>query len=743
MSDFPENGSDKELNESRMLTNRVAGFSAHCRNGQDAPCTGECPYSLNVRGFLEKAARGSMRGAYNILSEELVFPETLCSICGHACRQACAAELGGNAVDLPFIERSVIAGAPKRGVKKFRVPVKEERIAVIGAGLCGVSAAYSLGSLGYQVTVFEKNDAPGGSLRGRISEAIYIPEFDSVFEAKNISLETGVEIADLSELSSFDGVIVATGSGGCCFGIGSGGAGFIRNDNVFMAGEVTGSPVTSSVAFGKRAGTAMDRYLKAGEKPERGSFPAPGHRDLPDTCISCAPDRAAAQEEAGRCIMCDCTKCVDVCEFMKFYKKVPTRFEIDIPGTLNPIELVRQRTATRQLMSCDDCRLCESECPEGIRTGEVLMQVRTAMAHDKVLPAAFHDFWIRDMMFSCSAEAAYLKEPENGFLYFPGCLLGGSDPENVTGSFGLLEKILPGSGIYLSCCGIPAKWAGETELLEENSAKIRDIWEKCGRPVFITACPSCRRNLREFIPDIEVRSIYRILAEHKELFGGDILDGEKLAVFHPCSSHFDPAEQESVMELIRICGGDVRELEDVSDRNGCCGYGGHIYYTNQKLYDTVSARRAGSDERPYITYCANCRDVLAEKGKDTSHLLNVLAKRRREAVPAPTLSERRENRRILKATLSGEPLPEKKMRLVISDELTRKMDRALILDSDIMAVISRCRETGSFLMDEDGVFIGHLKTGIVTYWVFWKEEDDAYIILNAYNHRMSIAGESV
>ena len=193
--------------------------------------------------------------------------------------------------------------------------------------------------------------------------------------------------------------------------------------------------------------------------------------------------------------------------------------------------------------------------------------------------------------------------------------------------------------------------------------------------------------------------------------------------------------------LIKICGGEVKELEDPSDRNGCCGYGGHIYYTNQSLYDTVSSKRAGSDERPYITYCANCRDVLAEKGKDTSHLLRVLAEKKRTPIPAPTLSERRENRKILKSLLSGESLEEKRKKLVISEDLAHKMDRLLILDSDIEAVIHHCEETGSMLTDEEGAYIGHLKIGIVTYWVFWRKEGDTYSILNAYNHRMTIAGE--
>ncbi|MBE6016373.1 MAG: FAD-binding protein [Lachnospiraceae bacterium] len=740
MSQFSENTIENEVNESRMLTNKVAGFSAHCRNGQAAPCMGECPYHLDVRGLMQKVSRGSFRGAYNILSDALVFPETLCSMCAHACKEACGAELGGVSIDLSLIERTVIANAPRRGVQKFRVPPKEEKIAVIGAGLSGMTAAYTLGALGYQVTVFEKTGAPGGALKGKIPAEVYEDELNSVFSAGNIKFEAGREITDLSEMSDYDGIIAATGKEGTVQ-VGQELSGFCREGNVFFIGELTGAPITASVEYGRKAGTAMDRYLKAGEEPDPDKFPAPGTFELryyPDPHDA---DRESAAQEAQRCRMCDCTKCVDVCEFMKYYKKVPPRFEIDIPGTLNPIELVRKRSSTRLLMSCDDCRLCEQACPEKIKTGDVLMQVRTAMAHDKVLPAAFHDFWIRDMEFSCSDEAAYFKKPENGYLYFPGCLLGGSDPENVTGSYELINKIYPGCGIYVGCCGIPAKWAGETALLEENCDKIRGIWKQSGRPVFITACPSCRRNLNEFLPEIKAESIYNILAEHTELFGKEILGGEELTVFHPCSSHFDPREQESVVALIRAGGGNVRELEDPSDRNGCCGYGGHIYYTNPGLYDRISEKRANADERPYITYCANCRDVLTEKGKDTSHILKVLSDGKRISVPAPSLTGRRENRKRLKAMLEGKPVQEDNMKLDIPQELVHSMDRALILNSDVEAVIRHCEETGRFLINGDGDHIGHLKIGMVTYWVTWKKEGDTYRILNAYDHRMSIVGE--
>lgn len=725
-----------------MLTARVAGFSAACRNGQDAPCQGACPYGLDVRGFLQKVRRGGIRGAYNILMDQLLFPETLCSICGHACRDACAYETGGAFIDLPSIEKAVIENAPKKGATKFRVPPKEEKIAVIGAGLSGVTAAYSMSSVGYSVTIFEKKDLAGGSLVGKVPEEIYAPEFASVIGAGTIELITDREIKSLSELEGFSGIIIATGAEGTDFGVRGKEHGFAQKGSVFVIGELTGAPVTSSVIYGKKAGTALDRFLKAGEIPNAENMPAPEKREFTVTRDITEITRDAAAEESQRCLMCDCTKCADVCELMKNYKKVPPRFEIDIPGTLNPVEGVRKRSATRLLMSCDDCRLCTEVCPEGIKTGEVLMQVRTAMNHDKDLPAAFHDFWMRDMDFSRSDKAEYLKKPENGYLYFTGCLLGASDPENVTESFRMLEKCLPGSGIWLTCCGIPAKWAGETEVFDEVLCGIRKVWEDCGKPVFLTACPSCKRTLREFLPEIEVRSIYEIFAEHASDLELPDLSGAEAAVFRPCSGRNDAAEKESINRLVSACSVSLGELADEGDRNGCCGYGGHIFFTNPGLYDKISQKRADSDERPYITYCANCRDVLSDKGKSTTHILKLIAgKETLGHKKPPTLSERRRNRMKLKCHFTGEREEEMSMKLVIPDDVLAAMDRSLILDTDIENVIAYCEENQKFLCTENGEMIGHKRLGIVTYWVKWKRDGDEVYVISAYNHRMRIDGE--
>lgn len=728
-----------------MMTEQVEHFADLCHNGEDAPCMASCPYGLDVRSFLEKVGRGNMRSASNLLTEQLLFPQTLCALCGGRCRAGCEWELQDKAIDLPAIEQAVFACSAGRGGRRFRVPPKQERVNIAGAGLTGLSAAYALSSLGYQVTVFEKNEQIGGSVASYLDQELYLPELESAVKS-SITIKTGCEVRDLSEIMECDALIIADGAEGSlsCKAV----CGSIRESRrlnwegkCFYAGECTGSSLLHSVRFGREAAVAVDSFLKTGNIPDASEY-----GEISGSVIAAQPDRVLSKEEAAveaqRCLMCDCRKCFEMCPLMQHYDKLPKRLVIDLKATLNPVDKLRERTSTRVIASCDDCGLCGKVCPENISTGNLLMEVRTAMRKDQVMPAAFHDFWLRDMEFSCSEDAEFIRKTENGFMFFPGCLLGGSDPAYVLCADRLLADAMSGCGLYITCCAVPAKWAGETAIFDKQVDRIRRVWEDNGRPCFLTACPSCKKAFQEFLPEIEVRSVYTFLADHSKSLNISPAAPEDVVIFHPCASRDDALEQESVRTLLELKGLRAAELENTADREGCCGYGGHIYAANPELYDATSSRRAQSDERPYVTYCANCRDVLSGKNKDSRHLFGIIDGRELDGgSKAPTLTQRRKNRRALKCQLEGITQPEDTMKLIISDEVAAVMDRALILADDLETVIEACEKEQAYIIRPDGSRIGHRRIGMMTYWVIWNKEGETYRILNAYCHRMVIEGE--
>lgn len=718
----------------RVHAARLEGAAANCRNGQASPCTAACPYGLDVRGLVQKIRRGSFRGAYNLMEEQLLFPRTLCAICGAPCRGACADRSGIDPIRLPELEQAVFDYCSERKPSRFRIPPKAEKIAVVGAGLSGLSCACTLAAQGYAVTVYDCSSEIGGSLHGILPAEQFLPELTGRTDLSNVCFELQHPVSDLQELSEYDSILLAIGKKGTVPEFGD-----IAKEKVFRAGELTGGALTDAVNSGRRIAALIDAYLKTGMRPAEEE--STGHAGAVQTTQRTVRlSKEEAVEEASRCRLCDCRLCLDRCAMLTHYKKTPTKIVSDVRVTLNPVDGLMARTATRMICSCNDCGLCGEVCPEGIDLGTILMEARTVMNQEGSIPPAFHDFWMRDMAFSCSEKVAWVRIPENGMLFFPGCQLGASAPDYVEGAYALLQKQYPGTGILLGCCGVPAKWAGETQEFEGRLDELRQTWLDAGKPCLITACPTCKKTLQEALPEIEIVSLYALLKDANGFRTAG--QSESVAVFHPCSSRNDREEQESVRALLQQMGIEAKELEDPADRDGCCGYGGHIYPAGAEVFRKTVERRIASDQLPYVTYCINCSDVFSAGGKDCRHILGLLTGKDHREQGLPSLQQRRLNRTQLKMSLSGETVPEEEsMDLIISGELRQKLNEQLILDEDLEAVIRHCEETNQYLKKAGGECIGHLRQGCVTYWAQWCREDGQIRLVNAYSHRMVIEGE--
>ncbi|MDJ0710652.1 MAG: FAD-dependent oxidoreductase [Woeseiaceae bacterium] len=179
------------------------------------PCNHICPAGNNVQGFLNALAKEQTDEALEILLRTTPFP----SICGRACpapcMQACnRIEIDG-AVNVREMER--YAGDHGR-MTPVRLYERPERIAIVGSGPAGLTAAYHLARLGYQVTVFESGNEIGGLLRTgipefRLPEDIVGKEIDRIL-ALGVEVETNHRIdrqALLDLARNHDGVLVATG----------------------------------------------------------------------------------------------------------------------------------------------------------------------------------------------------------------------------------------------------------------------------------------------------------------------------------------------------------------------------------------------------------------------------------------------------------------------------------------------------------------------------------------------------
>jgi hypothetical protein len=220
-------------------------------------------------------------------------------------------------------------------------------------------------------------------------------------------------------------------------------------------------------------------------------------------------------------------------------------------------------------------------------------------------------------------------------------------------------------------------------------------------------------------------------------------------VHDPCTTRYESQIHTSVRNILQRLGCQIEELELSREKTECCSYGGLMWLANRPLAETVVQRRITESQADFVTYCAVCRDFFAARGKRTLHLLDLLygEPETRAVRQSPRYSQRHENRARLKRQLLkeiwGEAMDEQQdyetIRLVVADDLSAQLEERLILTEDIQRVIEYAERTGRKLLNpKSGHFLARYRPGAVTYWVEYTPQQDAFVIHNAYSHRMEI-----
>jgi len=192
------------------------------------PCQNKCPSHIDIPGFLKANAEGQFRESARIFKRTIPFPSILGRVCPAPCEDHCRRDEVDEAIAIRDSHRYAgdkVLAAQKEGIEPplpFETSSKTgKRVAVIGSGPAGMSAAYYLLLSGHDVTVFERNEAPGGMLRYGIPEyrlpkaEVLDPEYEAVWKLGGRLLcgqELGVDFSlDDLEKQGFDATIVATG----------------------------------------------------------------------------------------------------------------------------------------------------------------------------------------------------------------------------------------------------------------------------------------------------------------------------------------------------------------------------------------------------------------------------------------------------------------------------------------------------------------------------------------------------
>lgn len=775
-----------------MEQHQLRELEALCIQEAPPPCTTACPIHVDVRGMILEMRRGNMPAALQVAKKTLPFPGIVGRVCEAPCQGACRRNEAGEAIAIAALERAC-ADLGGSAEKVALLPARSRRVAVVGGGPSGLIAAYDLRKKGYPVSLFEATDRLGGRLWATAERDLprqVIREELSILEAMGLQVRLSSPLRNdgLAALrTEFDAVYLAVGAGfPGTFGLDLGEHEQVQVDaltyasgqeGVFAGGDMLRRSgerwLIQAMSDGRRAATSVDRFLQKASltaaRQNEGPYPSQlytntqGIEPLPAVAMAdpqAGYNREEAMQEASRCFPCNCLECVKVCEYLAHYRSYPKKYIREIYNNLSIVTGTRH--ANQFINSCSLCGLCAEVCPTQLNMATLCQEARRTMVAQKRMPPSAHDFALRDMQFSNSAQFALIRNQPgteaSDYLFFPGCQLSASAPEQVDQVYGYLRAKLPGSvGLMLGCCGAPAEWAGRDDLLQGVLAELRANHQQLGSPRLILACSTCYRVIKTHLPDLEMLSLWEIMTTYGLPPSPAAAGSTILAVHDPCTTRSEPHIQEGARKILAQLGYQVEELPLGRERTECCSYGGLMWLANRDLAKDVVRRRIEASATDYVTYCAVCRDFFAAQGKRTLHLLDLVfgqdvdARARR---PGPGWSQRHENRARLKRRLLreiwGEEMPGQAayeaIQLVISAEVQEQMEKRLILVEDIQQVIEFAERTGArFLNSDSGHLLACHKPGSVTYWVEYTPAADTagggkptFIVHNAYSHRMEV-----
>lgn len=190
-----------------------------CSLNQPVPCVALCPAEVDIPGYIALVAAGRSADAIRLIRKDNPFPASCGYVCEHPCEARCRRNMIDDSINIRGIKRYAADHAGEVPVPE-RAASTGKRVAVVGAGPGGLSAAYYLSLMGHSVTVYEKQPLPGGMLRYgipsyRLPREKLQQDIDAILSA-GAELKTGVEvgrslpIADLTR--TYDAVYIAIGA---------------------------------------------------------------------------------------------------------------------------------------------------------------------------------------------------------------------------------------------------------------------------------------------------------------------------------------------------------------------------------------------------------------------------------------------------------------------------------------------------------------------------------------------------
>ncbi len=310
-----------------------------------------------------------------------------------------------------------------------------------------------------------------------------------------------------------------------------------------------------------------------------------------------------------------------------------------------------------EIWTCTTCGACEVTCPMrnehipkiiGMRQSEVLMEGRFPTELTQAFKNVETNYnpwgigfqsrgeWIREM------GVPFASEKETEYLLFVGC--AGSFEENCQKIISSLINLLKKANIDFSilgkeekCCGDSVRRAGNEYLFQFLALENIETFKKYNVKKIITVCPHGYHTLKNEYPALGFKAeiYHHIEFIEKLISGGKLSLSSKFdsGVFHdPCYLGRHNNMYEEPRRLLSISGVKVKELKHKKIHSLCCGAGGGLFWTEEKIGKRINHMRADeviiSKEKTLFTACPFCKimlkDALKDKGRDDVKVIDIV-----------------------------------------------------------------------------------------------------------------------
>ncbi len=191
-------------------------------------------------------------------------------------------------------------------------------------------------------------------------------------------------------------------------------------------------------------------------------------------------------------------------------------------------------------------------------------------------------------------------------IFYPGCSLPAYSPDLVLKTYGYLQRVIPGIGIILNCCGKPCQDMGDEPRFHKVLNGSIKQFSRLGVEEVVLACINCHKTFREN-SDIKIRTVYEIMSESglPEYMSGK---GGRITMHDSCPARFQPKIRDAARNIVSRLDYEIDEFNSRHEKTQCCGAGGCSPKGNTTLAERHTKARAARAKSQIVTYCAHCRE---------------------------------------------------------------------------------------------------------------------------------------